>query len=44
MFHVACASGLQVFIIFYKSSEVVKSLLKYTWRTTANRFDPGFSI
>lgn len=44
MFHVACALGLQVFIIFYKSSEVVKSLLKYTRKTAANRFDPRFSI
>lgn len=43
MFHVACALGLQVFIIFYKSSVVVKSLLKNMWKTAADRFDPRFS-
>lgn len=42
MFRVACALGLQVFIIFNKSSEAVKSLLGYTCKAAARTFDPPF--
>lgn len=40
MFHVAFALGLQVFIIFYKSSEVVKRL-RYACKPAADPFDPA---
>lgn len=42
MLHVACALGLQAFIIFNKSSEVVKSLVGYMCKAAARTFDPPF--
>lgn len=40
MFHVAFALGLQVFIIFYKSSEGGKRL-RYSCKPAADTFDPA---